>query len=738
MSIFNFPNQRIPEKQKNEEWHKSHILNYLKYTGTAEYSGIKKEMAELYYAAAAKLSPKQEKIVCATITEKYGENFGPQYYVYPLIESNIEQLIGDYRNRPLKRKCLVNNEKAVIKKLDTKVTMLSEQIIRELNAELESELGFAPETEKPEMQIPDNVEEFFQKDYRTLSEEVGEDILYQTLVVKKDKEKIYDALRHYLTGGHVWAMTVERDGHPSIFVPHPLEVTTDIDIHESVQKNIQYFAWDRFMSVNEIFNLFDLSEEDKKIVESYAGVGNQDETYHQKSSDIHWFQREGSLLRPRVIFMKWISRIDKKYLFLKNREGKEEAKLLPDDYKKRKDRDEDIRTISCEDIRFVTMLGPDLVLDFGREKDQLQTSGNRKKRYLDIVGLADYRTGTNEIRSLAKKLYYLQDFASEILYELRLNMRQLDGNVLVYDVANMPKEFLKLGIDKAFQRVNFYLKRDRMQIINSKDKKANTYANSTNVSQKGRLQELVNVLALIEDLATKITGNSKEAQAQASQYAKATVAEMNLTASASRIENYFGLFDSFVETFLERLMVKAKFIYKENDTFTYFGGDLQTKFLKIYPDFLFEDLGIHIGDNRLEYQRKQRIDSVAQQTFANAQSPEMLLELIKIWNSENSTEAEAILSKGVKALAKIREENMQMQQQQMQIQAQTEQKKDEIDYQKHTEQLDNNIEVAEIYADNKMNEVIEKEAGADRRKAAELISDLQKDREKQSKNNSNK
>ena len=738
MSIFNFPNQRIPESKKDEEWHKNHILNYLKYTGTAEFNHVKAEMAELYYAAAAKLSPKQEKIVCATITEKYGENFGPQYYVYPLIESNIEQMVGDYRNRPLKRKCLVNNEKAVIKKLDTKVTMLTEQIVRELNQELEQEIGFVPESEKPEMEIPDNVEEFFQKDYRTISEEVGEDILYQTLVVKKDKEKIYDALRHYLTGGHVWAMTVERDGHPSIFIPHPLEVTTDIDIHESVQKDIQFFCWDRFMSINQIFNLFDLSEEQKKIVEAYAGVGNQDESFHSRHADMHWFEREGSLLRPRVIFMKWISRIDKKFLYFKNKQGKEEAKLLPDNYQKRKDRDEDIRTVSCEDVRFITMLGPDLVLDFGREKDQLQTVGNKKKRYLDVVGLADYRTGTGEIRSLAKKLYYLQDFASEILYELRLNMRQLDGNVLVYDVANMPKEFLKLGIDKAFQRVNFYLKRDRMQIINSKDKKANTYANSTNVSQKGRLQELMNVLALIEDLASKMTGISKEAQAQAGQYQKATVAEMNLTASASRVENYFGLFDSFVETFLERLMVKAKFIYQENDTFTYFGGDLQTKFLKIYPDFLFEDLGIHIGDNRLEYQRKQRIDSVAQQTFANAQSPEMLLELIKIWNSENSTEAEAILSKGVKALAEIREENMKLQQQQMQIQGQTEQQKDQLDYQKHQEQLTNNIDVANIYADNKIQEVVAKEDGANKRKAAELVANLQKDREKQSKNNSNK
>ena len=185
-------------------------------------------------------------------------------------------------------------------------------------------------------------------------------------------------------------------------------------------------------------------------------------------------------------------------------------------------------------------------------------------------------------------------------------------------------------------------------------------------------------------------------------------------------------------------MVKAKYIYKENDTFTYFGGDLQTKFLKIYPDFLFEDLGIHIGDNRLEYQRKQRIDSVAQQTFANAQSPEMLLELIKIWNAENSTEAEAILSKGVKALAEIREENMKLQQQQMQIQGQTEQQKDQLDYQKHQEQLVNNIDVANIYADNKIQEVVAKEDGANKRKAAELVANLQRDRENQSKNNSNK
>jgi len=81
---------------------------------------------------------------------------------------------------------------------------------------------------------------------------------------------------------------------------------------------------------------------------------------------------------------------------------------------------------------------------------------------------------------------------------------------------------------------------------------------------------------------------------------------------------------------------------------------------------------------------------------------------------------------------------MKLQQQQMQIQGQTEQQKDQLDYQKHQEQLVNNIDVANIYADNKIQEVVAKEDGANKRKAAELVANLQKDRENQSKNKSNK
>ena len=721
MSLFNFPNQRISESKKDENWHIQHIEGYLQFSLTNDYSRMKKEQADLYFAATAQLSPEQYKIVCAMITERYGDNFGPQYYVYPLIESKIEQLIGDYRNRPLKRKCLVNNEKAVIKKLDQKVSMVAEKILREVNQEMESSLGFTPETEQPEMKIPDDIEEFFQKDFRTISEEVGEDVLYQLLVVKKEKEKIYDALRHFLTGGIVHAYADEKDGHPSVFIPHPLECFYDIDSSESIQKNIQYFVWDKPMSVNEIFNTFDLTEKQKQKVENYSNIINN---MNNSTTMTHWFDRQGDSFRPKVVSMEWVSRRTAKFLVIENKDGKEEYKILPDDYKPRKDRKENIKSMEIDDVRHIIMVGPDVVLSYGSNEFQMHTIGNKKKKFLNVVGLVDMRGGIGQTRSLAKKLVYLQDFASEILYELRLNMRQLDGSVLVYDLANIPKEWMALGATKAMQKVNFYLKRDRIQFINTKDKRNNTYANSTNVSQKGRLQDLMNTLALIEDLADKISGASKESQAQASQYAKATVAELNLSASTSRTENYFGLFDSFIETFLERLIIKAKHVYKENDTFTYFAGDNQAKFLKVFPDFFMEDLGIHIGDNRLEYERKKRLDAVGQQTFGVSQDPEIMLNLIKMWNTENSTEAEAVFRAGIKSMKELREQNMQAQQQQIEANKEVQIEKENTLERRHQEQMDNNIEVAKIYANNKIQDTVERELGQDRRKAAEIEKDL--------------
>lgn len=234
------------------------------------------------------------------------------------------------------------------------------------------------------------------------------------------------------------------------------------------------------------------------------------------------------------------------------------------------------------------------------------------------------------------------------------------------------------------------------------------------------MSELMQMLALIEDLADKISG----VRSGQNPYQKAATAEINYEQDTDRIEEYFGVFDTYFETVLERLLLKAKHVYKENDTFSYFAGDNRQKFLTIFPDFFVNDYGLSIADNRREYEKKRRMDEMAGNTFSNAGSPQLIRDLLKIWNSESVTEAEGILERGLNALEKIREENMKAAQQQAELAAKTEADKLERLQLQHEQKMENNIEVASIYANNNADGIREKEINANLREMAKIEKDL--------------
>ena len=709
MSFYNFPDQTIPERDKDLKWHKRHILDFMSYSGSPDYSKKKKEIHKLYYAYAGMLDKESREIVEKTITQRCGADFGPEYSVYPLIESKIDKLVGEYRKRPLKRKLLVNNQDAVIKKLDKKIDMITESLLRKENKELTESLGFEPESPEPEMEIPEDVEEFFMKDYRTTSEEIGEDVLKQILIVRKEKEKIFEALKHFLISGRVWGLLDEKDGHPSIFIPHPLDTFADENPHEVIQTDPGYFVFDKYMATNDIFNTFTLTQKQKEQLKNCKLT----------DANANWFEN-GNTNRPRVVSMMWKSRKRTRFKSFENDKQKTEYKILDEDYKE-ENRDK-IVIVDNEDIRHITMVGPDIVLSWGSLENQMRTIGNEKKKFIPVVGIiGEGAMGINENRSLAKKLDYLQKFASEILYEIRLNMRQVDGNALVYDLANAPKQWLELGPDAALEKVNFFLKRDRIQLINSRDKRANPYASSVNISQKGRIQDLMNLLGLIENLADKISGIKTDEQ---NPYQKATVAEINYDAGSSRTEAYFGPFDTFTDVLNERLILKAKHVYKPNDVFTFFAGDNQMKFLQIFPDFFLDDLGIYVTDNRKDYEDKKVLNDIASTLFGNAQSPQMMLDLIRVIKSDNVSEAEAIIQKGVNSLEKIKAENDRMVQETEKAKAEAEVAKEKEITTRHRETLQNNLDVEQMRINGKADDTREKTLSSNLQKAADIERDL--------------
>lgn len=717
--MYNFTDQTIPESKKTEAWHAAHILKFVDFTKSSMYKETKEELEKLYFAVAAKIHPMDVKKIEKTITQRYCDlNLGPQFDVYPLIENNIEQLLGDYRLRPLRLFALTKNPDAIVAKLDEMYDALLEKLTRKVHEEISNEEGIEIPPENPEMELPEDDDREFFKNYRTNSEKQAQSILYFLLIVRKEKEKIYEALFHYLITGTSAMIMSEKDGHPTIIVPNVMSMDFDVNPNSTIQDDPQYISYGEFMPINDIFNTYDLDKKKKESVKNYKNIGANN---LQGKINSDWFLKGNNAddIQIRTITFIWKSRIKQKFLKFTNDVGVEEMKILPEDYEVRKRDFDNIVELDIENIRHCTMIGPDVVLEYGVLKDQMKSLGNQKKRFIHVVGInTNNKTGTNAIRSIAKKLLFLQEYASEILYEIKLSMRQVDGGVLQYDLANIPKEWMSLGVDKAIEKVNFTIKRDRTMYINSADKKSNGYASAVQLSQKSRLGDLTALLGLIESLAEKISGVS----AKNADYTKTGTAEINMLKASGRIENIFGPFDTFVEKFLERMILKAQNIYKDGQIFNYYAGDNALAFLKIMPEFSIDELGITLSDPRKELEAQEYIARSAEQMLPNMQDPRMILELIKIKMSDSASESIEVLERGIAAMEKSAEERNKAAGEQAAAAAELveKDKKDNLDLE--YAKIASDEKIAGVYADNKTLTDKNKSLNENMRKAADIES----------------
>ena len=140
---------------------------------------------------------------------------------------------------------------------------------------------------------------------------------------------------------------------------------------------------------------------------------------------------------------------------------------------------------------------------------------------------------------------------------------------MVYDASQIPKHFLKSGgHGNAINRVMHHAKKDGFLIINSEDKKSRNQFNqftSLDMSTKGLMADLFNTLALIEDLSSKFIGISPQREGNIQKYDSVGGNERSVAQSTARTEIYFTPFESFVEVVLERILMKAKYVFEEGE-----------------------------------------------------------------------------------------------------------------------------------------------------------------------------
>lgn len=750
MAIYNqfeLPNQRIPESEWTKKLYLDHANRMIEFISNKTLSSKNEVIAKLYRVYNCELSPKEEEVNKA-LTEQYGFDLGVEYVVYPLAEMLVDQLVGEYLSIPAKKKMYSINKEAINKRLDEKVKYVSEDIFRKENEALEGELGFKPETENPEIDLPDDIEYFFNKEYKTLSEELSDDIIVHFLEVLKEKRKIKTLLQDFLIGEQATALIDEKDGHPTIMRTKYDETYIDLNPDEEIQSDINVFAFFPLLTKNEILNKYPLKDETLKKVDdifnrmqknqllddafnfSKDGVDRVDYNNCKKGVSYRGWNDTNSTHRLRALIMKWKSRKEiRAKVHVDKRTGKEIFTLLKKDYKPR--RRDNIKKVTIEVIREIEMLGPEIILRYGECKERMSYIDNNKKVNLPVVALRGRNTMySSEIRSVVAKVAPLQKMASDILFELRLAIKANNGRVLVYDTSQIPKQFLETyGKSKALNRMLHHIKKDKVILLNSKDKNARNTFNqftSLDLSNRGLTQDLINSLMLMEDLGKKFVGITKERQGEVDQYQTKGGTDRAVIASNARTEVYFNPFDEFYQSLLNKVLVKSKSVYKTGQTFAYVFGDLMTKFLTIFQEFFNVDIGMYIGDRFKDKRDKEIIDQAAVQALGNATDKELILDLINVLEADHASESKAILEKGLKAFETLQAENSKA------LQAQEEAKmaheKEKMVHEKDLQESKNinNIKVAQVYANNKTFNDEQKRSSEELIAAAKIESDILK------------
>lgn len=728
INFFQLPNQIMAESEWKEEKYSEHANLMVQFIGNSKNTEYIEDIDEAYRAYNNELGSKEEALN-KKITGQYGDDLGIEYTNYPLVEMTVDQLVSEYMGMPLQKTLYSINKRAINEKLDHKVMLLSEDLFRKENEKIKNEIGLELPTENPEVDIPDDIEEFHTKNYKTSNEELVNDLVEFFLESRKEKRTIKALLYDYFIGEECTVFIDKQNGHPKLFRAKYNESYVDLDPDKEVQDDPSVFAFYPFKTKNQILNEFDLNKtQRKKIDEIFDSMNDgsllMDEISYRGNiktgyncptgvSYKNWTDNSSSL-RLRCFTMMWKSRKQIRVKVFQDEYGNNNYKILSKDYKARK-RDT-IETTTVEVARYIKMLGPELILDYGELDERMTYIDDKKSIKLPIVSLKGRNNlYGSELRSVAKKLIPLQRFASDLLFELRIASKNNNGRALVYDMAQVPKFFIQtFGTKNALSRVLHHLKKDKIIVFNSKDRPGkNTFNQFTSVdlSNRGQISDLISGLAMIEDLARKFVGLSKERQGEVDKYQTASGTDAAIMASNARTEVYYSLFDDFYEDVLERLMLKSRYVYKKGEVFPYMMGGLRMKFLTISEPFFQEDIAVYFGDRFKNKKSKEIIDRAASQALSTATDKELILDLINVLDEDYASEAKGILERSFERLEELNRANseamqqaeLNKQQHEKEIQAERteiENKRIEADLKISTDNLNNKLRIKNLEIDS--------------------------------------
>ena len=689
-----FPKQNIPDSQKTRAWCKDNIQAMLSYQNyTTKFNRERRKDYENYMLYNGVFDTKTFEYV----TNTYGISSPARLVNHPIIAPKIDLLVGEFMSQPLEFTVEAINEAAVNKKLDRKVALVAERLMRTIRREMESELEIKFEDEDVGLEeIPEDIDKFLKLNGREQVEQlvfIGLRHLIQKYQLQHVfKQGLYDFGIVSKSFYHVGI----RNGDPYVRRVDPRSLIWDIN---SDTENLQDSSWvaeERFLTVSQVIDEYRdfLSNDDIMRIEKLRYESQDSLQRHNKPFQWYYKDDAQSPLRIRVVTGIWKSIKQMKVKYSENKYDPDRPfkKIMPDDYKPKKG--EKIDKKAYTDVWNATMIGHEILVDYRSMPNQFRRESNYSEAKLPYVGLIKNNIDGMTL-SIVDSLKNIQILYNIVMYHIELTLARSGGKAVVYDTSQKPKG---ITLDDVF----YHAKNSGVIPINTKQE-GNQVGGFNQFQQidftlSNSVQQLINLKVMLESTAEQLTGISRAREGFTKGATTAVgVNERAVMQSSLVTQPLIANHVRTIDMVFNQLADLMKIAWGDEDKVIHFMGEQGAQFMKMIGDFKNCDYSIFVMNSSKDRIAKEKIEQFGQQVLSGG-GADGFLQMIKVMNAVNAKDAEVILEQGIEAMQKQQAELQQQQMEAQQAQAEATQQAAQMDMQGKQAELETKIQVAKISA----------------------------------------
>lgn len=689
-NIDSMPLQKLPMSKKTKEWREAnldYIIGKSGFTsGLGNNGSTKYEEMQTYYNLYNSIYDEKD-LLYVTNPFKQKDGFPATAQDYNIIKPKVDLLLGEETKRPFNFRVVRTSDDATSEVQETAKQMLTDYIMATVMSKLgpEEAQRYQEALQSGEIMPPEAIQKYLSKDYKDIAETTAQ----HTLNYLKNKlnvtHEFFKGWKDALIAGEEVYYVGIINGNPYLERVNPLFFSYDQQADLEFIHDADWCCRKMIMSATQIYDRFYDKMSEKQLNQLLemiedTGRGGINPEVRKTSLDYPHIKTHtigGFTTNPfddvddiNVWHCCWKSFKKIGFVTYIDPETGMPDELQVDESYKVTGNELNVEWTWIIEVWEGYRVGEDLYIGIQPLDYQHISADNPNSQKLPYTGVV-YNNTNSRPRSLVSMMKPLQYMYIVLWYRLELAMARDKGKIPVVDVTQIPKD---MGID--VNKWMHYLSALGVMFINpyeegwdipgregGKPSQFNQFT-ALDLTMAPVIDQYINLMAKIEDMASEITGVSKQREGAISSNELVGNVERSVIQSTHITEPWFWVHNQVKKEVLTMLLDTSKEAWKGNKRCLHYILDDATRaFLTLSDSFFYEDMDVFLDDSTKNQQQIEALRNLMQPAMQNGAS---LLDIAEIITMDNVNMIK-------NRLEEIEQKRMQQQQAMEEAQAQREQ-----------------------------------------------------------------